>query len=326
LQCDQECTIKRSDDLASDVLLERKFHLCQFPFSHITFAGRVVPIMLRLLLVLGILALGGWFAFFSRKSVHDIDDNHATDVSEESSQVEVSKPMSISSKDQPRNSASSSGAQSIRTEMNQPKPQREPSPKSDGVTRPVSEETMKRIAALGLLPDEKHPSLGKAYRDRRGLVWGEIKRNPGETEFNDVTSLKVPFEEAVRICKEEGNRLPTRKDFERLARDFGVRDGDGHIFDPTNEEFAEIVYRSHRGEMFPNGGYNPFRESYGDQIFPTLSFQGVWTSTFVPNYSDRVYSFNSSFGLFQKAEIAGLKSPFLCVFDPNERERKAKNH
>lgn len=189
-------------------------------------------------------------------------------------------------------------------------------------TAPLSDELAQRIANTGLTSDSSRPSLGQSYRDRRGLIWGEIKRKPGETKFNDAASWQLPFDEAMKFCKDEGNRLPAREDYEKLIRDFGVKDGDGHIAVPTDDEFAEIVRRSQGGDMFPNGGYNPFRETYGANIFPTLTFQRVWTSTPAAGERGTVYVFNSSLGLFQKWEIAGNKLPFLCVYNPREHNLK----
>lgn len=57
-----------------------------------------------------------------------------------------------------------------------------------------TEDQRKKIEALGLVSDGSRPSLGKSYRDRRGLIWGEIRRIDGATEFNDFRFSPLSFE------------------------------------------------------------------------------------------------------------------------------------
>jgi hypothetical protein len=263
---------------------------------------RLIPIPL----FLGLIA---WFLFFSGDSTKNLKEAQTTELPQEASLTESSIKLEGSqpTKSEPKR----------REENNPAITNSEKAPPHEGSFPSDSDESSRRIARLGLTADGTRPSLGLAYRDRRGLVWGEIKRMPGEQAFNDSTSLKVSFQEAGRACKENGNRLPTRKEYERLVRDFGVEDGDGYIADPNTEEFAEIVARSQGGDMLPNGGYNPFRNLYGEDIYPTLTFQRTWTSTLVPGESGLAYVFNSAFGIFQMAEINTIKNPFLCVYDSN---------
>lgn len=109
--------------------------------------------------------------------------------------------------------------------------------------------------------------------------------------------------------------------------DFGVSQGDGNILFPTDEEFSRIVNDSQRGVPLPNGGYSPFFEkeenSLHPNIYPTMTFQRVWTSSPVPKEPNGVYIFNSHYGLFQRW-YRDAKEPFLCVFDPNKKSDPIK--
>jgi formylglycine-generating enzyme required for sulfatase activity len=73
--------------------------------------------------------------------------------------------------------------------------------------------TGQRVSSTGAVftRDTSVPSLGEAYRDPAGLIWGSIVRLNGQVKT-------MSQYEADKYCKSLGARLPTKEEFERLAR------------------------------------------------------------------------------------------------------------
>ena len=66
--------------------------------------------------------------------------------------------------------------------------------------------------------DMTHPSLGVAYRDSHGLVWGD-------TPADDTGTPKtMTFKQAKALCKSEMARLPSLDELARLRDDLGLKD------------------------------------------------------------------------------------------------------
>lgn len=187
----------------------------------------------------------------------------------------------------------------------------------------LNESERLRVARLQFMRDTSRPSLGIAFRDRRGLLWGEIPRIEGSTEFNDSTSKRVTWAEANQVCRDGGNRLPTLADLEKLVVDFGADKEKGHKMHVSPEEFSALVSRSQGGEPAVNGGYDAYFDGESQLVFPTFTFQRYWTATAVPANPALVYIFNAHYGLVQEWN-RDAREPYLCVFDP--RERKLPSH
>ncbi|MGE3262569.1 MAG: hypothetical protein AB7K68_12380 [Bacteriovoracia bacterium] len=169
------------------------------------------------------------------------------------------------------------------------------------------EDKAARIASLGFTRFAGRPSLGEGYRDRRGLVWGSIRKVEGATGFDDASSLKVTQAEAEELCAKDGNRLPSLQDYVGFSSDFG----------------AKMATDPYTDRVTFNGGYSPLLESTGELVLPTLTYQRVWTSSLDPKDSNKGFVFNGYYGYYGAAERT-WKTAFLCVYDPNPKKTGMK--
>lgn len=113
----------------------------------------------------------------------------------------------------------------------------------------------RRVSATGAAfeRDSRFPELGDAFRDPRGLVWGEIlnlkegdekELVPGDGPVSSPNQLS-----AERHCASLGARLPTLAEFQHLYDDFGGRTYDGY-FPWTAEDSRVPMLPKFVGYMF----------------------------------------------------------------------------
>lgn len=123
----------------------------------------------------------------------------------------------------------------------------------------------KRTSSTGAIftPDTSNPSLGEAYKDPSGLIWGRLVMAHGET--NPMSQY-----DADKYCKDGGARLPTKEEFEQLAKYLG------------------------KGTA---NGYNPYLADGKTDLLPGLSGHWFWSSSVSPNGTDNAFSFNGYNGL-----------------------------
>jgi hypothetical protein len=87
--------------------------------------------------------------------------------------------------------------------------------------------------------DSSRPSLGEAYADSRGLIWGDIAGWDTEHDYGDFLN----FAQASAFCARGGNRLPTKKEYEKLAIDHGQGSENGYVWhDGTPEEMGVLAH------------------------------------------------------------------------------------
>ncbi len=100
---------------------------------------------------------------------------------------------------------------------------------------------MKRVSKAGaeFNRDVSQPALGEAYRDPSGLIWGNIINRMNQYD-------------ADKYCKAVGARLPTKSEFEQLAKYLGYR---------------------------TSGGYNPYLADGRSDVLPGLSQYVFWSSS-----------------------------------------------
>lgn len=80
-----------------------------------------------------------------------------------------------------------------------------------------------RVSSTGAVfnRDISIPALGEAYRDPSGLIWGSIVMAQGKV--NAMTQYS-----ADKYCKDVGARLPTKEEFEQLAKYLGNGTAQGY--------------------------------------------------------------------------------------------------
>jgi len=80
-----------------------------------------------------------------------------------------------------------------------------------------------RVSSTGAVftRDTTIPALGEAYKDPSGLIWGSIVTAQGRV--NDMNQY-----DAEKYCKARGTRLPTREEFEQLAKYLGKGTANGY--------------------------------------------------------------------------------------------------
>lgn len=105
--------------------------------------------------------------------------------------------------------------------------------------------------------DASNPALGEAYKDPSGLIWGSIVTAQGK--INTMNQY-----DADKYCKDGGARLPTREEFEQLAKYLG------------------------KGTA---RGYSPYLADGKTDLLPGLSNHWFWSSSVYPNLSDYAFYF-----------------------------------
>ncbi len=116
-----------------------------------------------------------------------------------------------------------------------------------------------RVSVTGAIftRDTSNPKLGEAYRDPSGLIWGSVvKTSQGATKHMNEYDAK-------RYCESIGARLPTKVEFEQLARYLG-------------QGTAE--------------GYDPYLADGKTEILPGLADRWFWSAS--------VVSYNRSFAWY----------------------------
>ena len=84
--------------------------------------------------------------------------------------------------------------------------------------------------------DDSYPDLGEAWRDPRGLIWGDVVI----VEDTDENPHYMNYAEATDYCISIGARLPSRAEFTALRQDMGAQSG---------------TYRGYTAQILPNLSY-----------------------------------------------------------------------
>jgi len=109
--------------------------------------------------------------------------------------------------------------------------------------------------------DTCNPRLGEAWQDPSGMIWSDIaKKYDGTPRFLTLAG-------AEKYCKDLGAKLPSVHDFIRLRGYMGAKSGSSEGYLP--QIFSEVKYRANE---------EPMSRYY-------------ITSSLLPGYRDRVYSF-----------------------------------
>jgi hypothetical protein len=137
----------------------------------------------------------------------------------------------------------------------------EPRPSAPSPPTAESPRRVEVVATADGTPFEKITwitSLGEAWRDPAGIVWGDILSS------SDGTVVYMMQNEASALCEIVGARLPTKEEFMELRKFLGAFG-------------VEMI-----------AGYTP-------QILPNLNGHYFWTSSEIRG-SDDVYIFNGTTG------------------------------
>jgi formylglycine-generating enzyme required for sulfatase activity len=127
--------------------------------------------------------------------------------------------------------------------------------------------------------DLTYPDLGDAYADPEGLIWSDLM-------IRNNRVFKADFETATAHCESLGARLPSKAEFERLAKHLG------------------------KGAR---GGYNPYMAN-GQPVMLGLALNWFWTSTpywFRGKQFQNVYVGDSA--VFQTGNRGSKGGAFYCV-------------
>jgi len=132
--------------------------------------------------------------------------------------------------------------------------------------------------------DTSVPALGEAYRDPSGLIWGGIVTvRDDENKMSQYYPGTQYF--ADNYCKNRGARLPTKTEFEKLAKYLG---------DGTPQ------------------GYSPFIAGTYTDILPGLFSHSFWSSSLNPFKAYEAYYF-SGYGGFVDIDGRYDNGDFMCV-------------
>jgi len=129
--------------------------------------------------------------------------------------------------------------------------------------------------------DDSYPDLGEAWRDERGLIWGDtVKKSDGTVHL-------MNYNDAAAYCVSIGARLPTRAEFTSLREDMGAQSG-----------------------TF---------EGYSAQVLPNLYYYWFWFLTVGPGNPDYAYFFDGKDGVFGHDYRDSLDA-VRCVVSPGFSE------
>ncbi len=106
--------------------------------------------------------------------------------------------------------------------------------------------------------DTSNPDLGEAYSDPSGIIWGSIVTVSPNNTLNHYDALKY--------CRARRARLPTKEEFEQLAKYLG-------------EGTAQR--------------YSPFLADGKTDLLPGLSNHSFWSSSIDPKGSKYAYYFSN---------------------------------
>jgi len=125
--------------------------------------------------------------------------------------------------------------------------------------------------------DRSHVALNEAWRDPKGLIWGDIVKNEDgsirymvqSSEYMKKIGRPLPDGQlgAEEYCKSIGARLPTQEEFTRLREYMGARSG-------THEGYSH----------------------HDDKILPNLNGHWFWSSSVYPSNTDYAYGFSGTDG------------------------------
>lgn len=117
---------------------------------------------------------------------------------------------------------------------------------------PVIDHTDVKISKLNytFVRDERYPQLGRAYRDQRGIIWGELTKVNGKPI--DVENL----EEAKANCASLGARLPSVMELRHLGAMVAYQgttiDGSSEVLPDLDKVFS---FWTMTGGYFFEAGY-----------------------------------------------------------------------
>jgi hypothetical protein len=111
----------------------------------------------------------------------------------------------------------------------------------------------------------EHPKLGRAWKDPDGMVWGKslgrAKHHQGPVDSKGI----ITDSPAVQMCKAVGGELPTKKDYERFQKYFGLKPDESL----TDEGLAEMK-----------------------SLFPDMKGAWFWSSSVYPDSPDSAFGFS----------------------------------
>jgi hypothetical protein len=93
-----------------------------------------------------------------------------------------------------------------------------------------------------------HPELGEAWKDESGLIWGDEALDAGGPRGNRLFQW-----EAVSYCASIGARLPTKDEFERLAKFLGKGGPTGY----TAEILPHLTNNANTTAAYWTSSFNP---------------------------------------------------------------------
>jgi hypothetical protein len=139
-----------------------------------------------------------------------------------------------------------------------------------------------RVSSTGAVftRDTSVPALGEAYRDPSGLIWGSIVMAQGKVNWMNQY-------DADKYCKDGGARLPTKEEFEQLAKYLGIGTA---------------------------RGYSPYLADGKTDFLPGLSGYAFWSSSVLPSYSNHAYGYDgSNGGVYYDYRYNSFSGAVLCV-------------
>ena len=139
----------------------------------------------------------------------------------------------------------------------------------------------KRTTKTGavFIRDRSLPALGEAWRDPRGLIWGDIIKRADGTG----TVRSMNHDNATAYCDSIEARLPTKEEFIQLREYMGARAG-------TDEGYSH----------------------HDNQVLPNLSGHWFWSSSVSPDSADYFYDFSRPYGGVDY-HVRNLKNAVRCV-------------
>jgi hypothetical protein len=134
--------------------------------------------------------------------------------------------------------------------------------------------------------------FGEAWEDPSGVVWGDTARD------QNGNAIEMTRAKASNYCADIGASLPTREQFEQLAKYLG----------------------GERRTFFSAGGYpRSYIEGYKPQILPNLTYEDKWGTSgycfwasLYPYDSDEAYFFFGGGGDISWVEVTDEKA-VRCV-------------